>query len=154
MKNYAFLVYSLFSLFLILSSCNKEYWLNNRTQKLIGTWTYDKVLELPSNKPGRNNITGQYPIKSVTFYNNNTVEFFDDNNQIVQSGTWQLFNYQRSQTSSENQVSTLRLEAELMDEKTLNQNTLVLETIQIHHNTLRFEERQNGKILDFKLKRM
>ncbi len=139
-------------LFISISSfsCNREAFLDRQDEKLLGNWEVRRVSQTSNNRIISKNVTDEFQDFSVEFLDGNIMKWKTDNNLF--SGSYQLFYYNDIYTGENGSEQSLRLEANLTDNNA-NEKSIVLESVSVTQQRLRFNHREEGVSNEFVMKR-
>lgn len=132
---------------MIFASCNQDLTLRQE-RKIIGDWKFDRVREFDRNDVfNGDNITDAYEAVLLTFYEDKTMEYKDNNGQVF-IGEWDL------KIDFSGDDSEFELIAFLLDDDTSEMKTIVWDAVYFFNNKMNATETfDNGERIEYRLKK-
>ena len=95
----SFYLLAFFGLFSI-ASCTKQGQLTPQERRLIGTWSYTKVKFFERGKLSSDNLTNEYSDTKLTFKEDFTAIFVDEESDEMYEGVWDIVTNQTVETAT------------------------------------------------------
>jgi hypothetical protein len=95
----SFYLLAFFGLFSI-ASCTKQGQLTPQERRLIGTWSYTKVKFFERGKLSSDNLTDEYSDTKLTFKEDFTATFVDEESDEMYEGVWDIVTNQTLETAT------------------------------------------------------
>jgi hypothetical protein len=95
----SFYLLAFFGLFSI-ASCTKQGQLTPQERRLIGTWSYTKVKFFERGKLSSDNLTDEYSDTKLTFKEDFTATFVDEESDEMYEGVWDIVTNQTVETAT------------------------------------------------------
>lgn len=132
---------------IVLASCNQDLTLRQE-RKIIGDWEFDKVRYYDANNVfNGDNITDEYDDVLLTFYEDKTMEYKDNNGQTF-VGEWDL------EIDYSGEESEFELIAFLLDENTNEMKTMVWDAVYFFNKKMNATETfDNGERIEYRLEK-
>jgi hypothetical protein len=94
-----FYLLAFFGLFSV-ASCTKQGQLTPQERRLIGTWSYTKVKFFERGKLSSYNLTKEYSDTKLTFKEDFTATFVDEESDEMYEGVWDIVTNQTGETAT------------------------------------------------------
>jgi hypothetical protein len=95
----SFYLLAFFGLFFI-ASCTKQGQLTPQERRLIGTWSYTKVKFFERGKLSSDNLTNEYSNTKLTFKEDFTATFVDEESDEIYEGVWDIVTNHTGETAT------------------------------------------------------
>lgn len=133
-------------------SCDREQFLDNRIDRLEGTWEVHRVRFSEEFQGFWSNITNEYQSVVVYFSPEETLEWINNAEGTNYVGSYSLY-YYNDVGGGDGSESAIRLEAILYEETSGDQKIIDWENLSVGTNRIRFTVRNSGKSYQFTLKK-